>query len=72
MPPITHRFEDNFITTNLDSVMNRARESSLWPMAFGLACCATEMMAASASRYDISRYGAPLPARPISSSSPAR
>ena len=55
---IDHRFEDNFITTRLDKVLNWARESSLWPLGFGLACCAIEMMAASASRYDISRFGA--------------
>ena len=55
---IDHRFEDNFITTNIDRVLNWARESSIWPMGFGLACCAIEMMAASASRYDIARFGA--------------
>src|SRR4026209_2624191 len=55
---IDHRFEDNFITTSIDRVLNWARESSIWPMGFGLACCALEMMAASASRYDIARFGA--------------
>src|ERR1700752_4462144 len=55
---IDHRFEDNFITTSIDRVLNWARESSIWPMGFGLACCAIEMMAASASRYAIARFGA--------------
>src|ERR1700687_2180630 len=55
---IDHQFEDNFITTSVDRVLNWARESSIWPMGFGLACCAIEMMAASASRYDIARFGA--------------
>ena len=41
---IDHRFEDNFITTNLDKILNWARQSSLWPLGFGLACCAIEMM----------------------------
>src|SRR5438045_1907303 len=54
---IDHRFEDNFITTSIDRVLNWARESSIWPMGFGLACCAIEMMATSASRFDISRFG---------------
>src|SRR3989304_5647001 len=61
-----HRFETNIITTTLDSVVNWSRKSALWPMSFGLACCAIEMMAAVASRYDIDRFGAgvyPAPPR---------
>ena len=42
---IENRFEDNVVTTTVDSVINWARRSSLWPMQFGLACCAIEMMA---------------------------
>ncbi|HSL23568.1 MAG TPA: NADH-quinone oxidoreductase subunit NuoB [Vicinamibacterales bacterium] len=57
---LEHRFEDNFITTNLDNLLNWARQSSLWPATFGLACCAIEMMAASASRFDISRFGSEI------------
>jgi NADH-quinone oxidoreductase subunit B len=48
----------NFILTSIDEVFNWARLSSLWPVTFGLACCAIEMMAASATRYDIDRFGA--------------
>ena len=55
---IEHRFDDNIITTTIDRVLTWARESSIWPMGFGLACCAIEMMAASASRFDIARFGA--------------
>jgi len=54
---IDHRFEDNFITTSIDRVLNWARESSIWPMGFGLACCAIEMIASSTSRFDIARFG---------------
>jgi NADH-quinone oxidoreductase subunit B len=44
--------------TQVDRVFNWARKSSLWPMTFGLACCAIEMMAAGASRFDMDRFGA--------------
>src|SRR5688500_11579027 len=44
--------ERGFVTTSVDTVMNWARTGSLWPMTFGLACCAVEMMHAGASRYD--------------------
>jgi NADH-quinone oxidoreductase subunit B len=54
---IDHRFEDNFITTSIDRVLNWARESSIWPMGFGLACCAIEMMNATSSRNDLARFG---------------
>jgi NADH-quinone oxidoreductase subunit B len=50
--------EDTVFTTRLDRALNWARKNSIWPMSFGLACCAIEMMAMMASRYDISRFGA--------------
>ena len=46
------------LTTTVDKVVRWARRSSIWPVTFGLACCAIEMMAMSASRYDIARFGA--------------
>ena len=54
---IEDRFEKSFVTTTVDYVFNWARKSAIWPMTFGLACCAIEMMAASASRFDIARFG---------------
>jgi len=54
---IEGRFEENVITTTLEQAINWARESSLWPLSFGLACCAIEMMAAGGPRYDIARFG---------------
>jgi len=49
--------QPEFITTRLDFLVNWARRSSLWPMPFGTACCAIEMMATAASRYDLARFG---------------
>ncbi len=46
------------LTTSVDKMVQWARRSSIWPVTFGLACCAIEMMAMSASRYDIARFGA--------------
>ncbi len=52
------QFEDgNIVVTSLDNLLNWARLSSLWQMQFGLACCAIEMMAASASHFDMMRFG---------------
>jgi len=48
------------VTTSLEKMVNWSRTSSLWPMGFGLACCAIEMMAAQASNYDMSRFGMEL------------
>jgi len=55
---IEDRFEKNILTTSFDLIFNWARRSSLWPMQFGLACCAIEMMATLDSRYDMARFGA--------------
>jgi NADH-quinone oxidoreductase subunit B len=49
---------EGIIFTQLDKAVNWARKSSIWPMSFGLACCAIEMMSMSASRFDIARFGA--------------
>jgi NADH-quinone oxidoreductase subunit B len=49
--------KDGFIVTSVDSVVNKIQTGSIWPMTFGLACCAVEMMHAYASRYDLDRLG---------------
>jgi NADH-quinone oxidoreductase subunit B len=49
---------EGVLMTTLDSAVNWARKNSIWPMTFGLACCAIEMMSMSASRFDIARFGA--------------
>jgi NADH-quinone oxidoreductase subunit B len=46
-----------FLTTRVDAVVNWARTNSLWPMPFGTACCAIEMMATAATHYDLARFG---------------
>ena len=48
------------VTTTLESVVNWGRTNAMWPMLFGLACCAIEMMSAQSSSYDMSRFGMEL------------
>jgi NADH-quinone oxidoreductase subunit B len=47
----------HIVTSNLDRIIRWSRKNSLWPLTFGLACCAIEMISAAASRYDIARFG---------------
>jgi NADH-quinone oxidoreductase subunit B len=47
----------NVVVTSLDYLLNQARANSLWPLTFGLACCAIEMMSTVASRFDLARFG---------------
>jgi len=54
---IPEELAGNIAITTLDKIYNWGRRSSLWPMMFGLACCAIEMIATAASRYDFSRFG---------------
>ncbi len=51
------KIEGDVVVTRVDAALNWFRKNSLWPMPMGLACCAIELMAAGASRYDISRFG---------------
>jgi NADH-quinone oxidoreductase subunit B len=51
------KIEGDVIVTRIDAALNWFRKNSLWPMPMGLACCAIELMAAGASRFDISRFG---------------
>src|SRR3972149_889753 len=55
---IENRFEEGLIITSVDWALNWSKKSSLWPMTFGLACCAIEMMATGASKFDLDRFGA--------------
>ena len=61
---IEGRYGDNILITSVDKIFNWARLSSLWPMTFGLACCAIEMMACGASRFDLDRFGIMFRASP--------
>lgn len=61
MSLIEGKFDKSIIVTSADTVINWARKSSLWPLTFGLACCAIEFMATAASRYDLDRFGAGVP-----------
>src|SRR3989449_4291994 len=58
MGVLENRFEKNFMISTVDYVFNWARKSAIWPLTFGLACCAIEMIASTTSRFDIARFGA--------------
>ena len=49
--------KSNLLVTSVDALVNWSRKSALWPVSFGLACCAFEMMAAAMGRFDIARFG---------------
>lgn len=55
--PIPEELQSTIAVTSLDRIYNWSRSKSMWPLLFGLACCAIEMIASAASRYDISRFG---------------
>jgi NADH-quinone oxidoreductase subunit B len=57
-PMLENTNDRSYMITSVDYVFNWARKSSIWPLTFGLACCAIEMIASSASRFDIARFGA--------------
>jgi NADH-quinone oxidoreductase subunit B len=54
---IEQHIPDGFLTTTVDKLVNWSRTYSTWPVTFGLACCALEMMGAAMAHYDISRFG---------------
>jgi NADH-quinone oxidoreductase subunit B len=58
MPPIEGIFEPGVMVTSLDWILNWSKKRSLFPMTFGIACCAIEMIAAGTARFDIDRFGA--------------
>jgi len=57
---IESKAPDGIVTTTLDSLINWGRANSTWPLLFGLACCAIEMIATGTARHDIARYGSEL------------
>ena len=59
-PMVPPELGNNLFITTLDKLYNWGRKRSMWPMMFGLACCAIEMICVAASRYDLARFGAEL------------
>lgn len=57
LPVLRNPHTPEFVVSKVDDLVNWARKGSLWPMTFGLACCAVEMMHSAASRYDLERFG---------------
>jgi NADH-quinone oxidoreductase subunit B len=55
--PIPDDVSENIFITSIDKIYNWSRKNSVWPMVFGLACCAIEMICTAASRYDLARFG---------------
>ncbi len=55
--PVPDEMQNNVLVTSIDKLYNWGRRSSIWPMMFGLACCAIEMICTAASRYDLARFG---------------
>jgi len=55
---IEHALPENVLTTTVDSIINWGRKSAIWPLTFGLACCAIEMIVTTCSRFDMARFGA--------------
>ncbi|KAL1517110.1 hypothetical protein ABEB36_000919 [Hypothenemus hampei] len=62
--PLEPKGKIEWVLARLDDILNWGRKSSLWPMTFGLACCAVEMMHIAAPRYDMDRYGVVFRASP--------
>ena len=62
---LEEQLPEGVLTSNLEKLLNWGRQNSTWPLAFGLACCAMEMIATGTARHDIARYGSELfPASP--------
>jgi NADH-quinone oxidoreductase subunit B len=55
---LREELESSILFTTVESVVNWARSNAIWPLGFGLACCAIEMMAIAGPRFDVSRFGA--------------
>ena len=57
VPGLAEALQKGFVVTSVDTLLNWSRKSAVWPLSFGLACCAFEMIASAMSRFDIGRFG---------------
>ena len=58
MGALDKEYNEGVLLTTIDSVLNWAKRSSIWPLSFGIACCAIEMIVTMSARFDLSRFGA--------------